>query len=250
MHIPANAILAVTIMALVASYHRFASERYWHTLRLPLRCVVYPILAVTLVWLGAQSWRRTRECVGQARLQTITRAIAAESGKATPERLAALGKAQIATLEDIVVAEPKNFEAAIELGEALRIQSFVGLPGYESLAEKALVWFRRAMELNPYDARARIGYGMCLDWLGRTEEAGRYFEEARRLDGNQYMVAARVGWHLFQIHDYPAARQWFKKSLDLTSNAHVSSNAFNAKFYLRLTDEKLAEATNSPALNR
>ena len=132
--------------------------------------------------------------------------------------------------------------AAIELGEALRIQSFVGLPGYEALAEKALVWFRKAMKLNPYDARAHIGYAMCLDWLGRADEAGRYFEEARRLDGNQFTVAARVGWHYFQIEDYATARQWFEKSLQL-ANPTINSNA---SIYLRLTDKKLAETTNSP----
>ena len=247
MHIPANALLAVTIMALVASYYRFASERYWHTVRLPLRIVVYPVLTVALVWLGVQSWRRTRECAGLARLNTVTRAIATQSGKAEPERLAALGKQQIEALESVVVAEPKNFEAAIELGEALRIQSFVGLPGYESLAEKALVWFRRAMELNAFEARARIGYGMCLDWLGRSEEAGRYFEEARRLDENQFTVAARIGWHHFQIQDYSGAKQWFEKSLKLTTDPKLNPNAV---IYLRLTEERLAESTNSPFFKR
>src|SRR6185312_16304653 len=34
MHIPANAILAVTLMALLSSYVRFATERYWFTARL------------------------------------------------------------------------------------------------------------------------------------------------------------------------------------------------------------------------
>jgi O-antigen ligase/Flp pilus assembly protein TadD len=247
MHIPANAILTVTILALVSSYYRFASERYWHTVRLPLRIVVYPVLAAALFWLGTQSWRRTRECVAMVRLQTVNRAIATESAKADPERLAALGKQQIAALEQVVVAEPKNFEAAIELGEALRIQSFVGLPGCESLAEKALVWFLRAMELNAYEARSRIGYGMCLDWLGRTEEAGRYFEEARRLDGNQFTIAARVGWHHFQIQDYAGAKQWFEQSIRLAPNTEVNSNAY---IYRDLTNQKLAESTNSPFLKR
>ena len=247
MHIPANAILAVTLMGLVASYYRFASERYWHTVRLPLRLVVYPLLAFAFCWLGMQSWRRTKECAGFSRLRSVTQAIATESANANPERLAALGKEQIAAMERLVVVDPKNFEAAIELGEALRIQSFVGLPGYESLAEKAMFWFHRAMELNPYDARARIGYGMCLDWLGRTEEAGRYFDEARRLDGNHYQVAARVGWHRFQIQDYAGAREWFEQSLRLTSGAMTNSNAL---FYRDLCKEKLAESTNSPFLKR
>jgi hypothetical protein len=244
MHIPANAILAVTVMAMVSSYYRFASERWWHTVRRPLRCAVFPVLVAALVFLGWQTWRRTGECAGLLRVQTVTRAIQRESGTASPERLADLGRQQVAALESVMVAEPQNLEAAKELGEALRIQSFTGLPGYESLAEKAMVWFKRAMKLNPYDAQARIGLGMCLDWLGRPADAAPLFKEAERLDPNHYSVPARVGWHYFQTQDYTRARDWFEKSRDLLWDERVNSNTF---LYLKLTREKLAGATNQPA---
>ncbi|MEY2410804.1 MAG: hypothetical protein QOF48_3474 [Verrucomicrobiota bacterium] len=239
MHIPANAILAVTIMALVSSYYRFTSERYWHTVRWPLRCVVYPILGAGLIYLGSETWRRTKESSALTRVQTISRAIERESFVSTAQRLAELGRQQILALEATIVAEPSNFEIADDLGEALRIQSFAGLPGYESLAEKAMVWFGRSMELNRYDSRSRVGYGMCLDWLGRREEAGRYFEEAAlRLDPHHYAVLARAGWHSFQIQDYAQAKKWFEKSLNSYCNMDLNSNAW---IYLKLTNEKLAE---------
>lgn len=243
MHVPANAILAVTIMALVSGYYRFTSERYWHTVRWPLRCVVYPVLGAGLVYLGFQTWRRTQECVGLVRVQAITRAISRESATAAPGRLADLGRQQISALESTIVAEPRNFEIANDLGEALRIQSFAGLPGYESLAEKAMVWFKRAMDLNPYDSHSRIGYGMCLDWLGRRGEAGRYFDEAaNRLDPNQYKVLAGAGWHYFQLEDYATAKKWFEKSINSFPDAEINSNA---RIYLKLTQQKLAETTNA-----
>ena len=243
MHIPANAILAVTILAMVSSYYRFASERWWHTVRWPLRCVVFPVLAAAIFFLGWQTARRTRECASLRRVQTVSGAIQREAGKATPDRLADLGRQQISALEAVMVAEPKNFEAARELGEALRIQSFAGLPGYESLAVKAMEWFKRAIKLNPYDAQANIGLGMCLDWLRRHAEAAPYFKEADRLDPNHYSVPARVGWHYFQVQDYARAKEWFEKSRALLWNEQINSNAF---LYLKLTDGKLAEATNQP----
>jgi len=244
MHVPANAILAVTIMALVSSYYRFASERYWHTVRWPLRCVVYPVLFAVLAYLGYQTWRRTKESITLAAAQSVTRTIGRESTNATPERLAELGRRQIAALEAVVVAEPKNFEAANELGEVLRMQSFVGLPGYERLAENAMEWFRRSMKLNPYDPQSRIGYGMCLDWLGRREEAGPYFEDvSKRIDPNHFRTMSFVGWHYFQLQDYVTAKKWFEKSMNL--HYHYESNS-NAWTYLRLTNEKLAERNSQP----
>lgn len=243
MHVPANAILAVTLMAMVSSYYRFASERWWHTVRWPLRCAVFPLLAAGLGFLGWQTWKRTGECVALSRVQSVTRAIQRESGTATPEKMAELGRRQIAALESVMVADENNFEAAKELGEALRLQSFAGLPDYESLAEKAMHWFKAAIRLNPFDAQANIGLGMCLDWLGRHAEAEPYFKEANRLDPNHYSVPARVGWHYFQVRDYQRAKDWFEKSRDTFWHERINSNAF---IYLKLIDEKLA-ATNFPA---
>jgi tetratricopeptide (TPR) repeat protein len=158
--------------------------------------------------------------------------------------MAELGRQQRAALEGTIVAEPRNFEIADELGEALRIQSFVGLPGYESLAENAMVWFKRAMDLNPYHSHSRIGYGMCLHQLGRHGEAGRYFDEAaNRLDPNHYAVLWQTGWHHFQLQDYATAKKWFEKSLSALSHAELNSNAW---IYLKLANQKLAEATNAP----
>ena len=44
-----NAILAVTLMALVSGYFRFSTEAYWHTVRLPLRGVVTLVLLAGLL---------------------------------------------------------------------------------------------------------------------------------------------------------------------------------------------------------
>jgi len=243
MHIPANAILAVTIMALVSSYYRFTSERYWHTVRWPLRCVVYPVLAAGLVFLGFQTWRRTGECVGLSRVQAITRTIERESEREanspTHEDRAELGRRQIAVMESVLVAEPKNFEAADELGEALRMQSSYGQPGYEALAEKALVWFRRSMDLNPYDPHSRIGYGRCLHQLGRHKEATPYFVEANRLDPNHYSIPAWYGWHFYQLEDYAAAKLWLQKSANMAWGEKLNPVAWN---HLKLVNEKLAQA--------
>jgi O-antigen ligase len=61
MHIPANAILAVTLMALVSGHFRFATERNWHTVRLPVRIPANLVLIAGLIFLGRSAWTATVE---------------------------------------------------------------------------------------------------------------------------------------------------------------------------------------------
>ena len=107
-----------------------------------------------------------------------------------------------------------------------------------------MFWFKKATELNRYDAQARIGLGMCLDWLGRHEEASPYFKQAYQLNPNHYSVSADVGWHHFQIQDYAAAKRWLEQSVNILYDTKINSNAWTR---LRLAKEKLASSTNQPA---
>ena len=57
LHIPANAILAVTLLALLSSNLRFATERYWLGARLPVKMLVTLALVAGVAYLGCQGWR-------------------------------------------------------------------------------------------------------------------------------------------------------------------------------------------------
>ena len=133
LHIPANAILGVTLLALLTSNVRFATERYWLSARLPVKLLVTIALAGGMAYLGWQGWRRGAECVWLRRAQ--------------PASLLVLDRA--ARLEKAFAAEPDNFETAYNIGEAYRIQSFEGGPGYAAQAETALRWYARARQLDP-----------------------------------------------------------------------------------------------------
>lgn len=56
---------------------------------------------------------------------------------------------------------------------------------------------------------------MVLHWLGRSAEAGPWFEQALKLDPNSYYVRAHMGWHYYQLGDYAKAREWFLRSLKM-----------------------------------
>ena len=69
LHIPANAILAVTLLALLSSNLRFATERHWLGARPPVRVLATLALIAGVAYLGGQGWRHGREAVWLARAE-------------------------------------------------------------------------------------------------------------------------------------------------------------------------------------
>ncbi len=201
MHIPANAILAVALMALLSSQQRFASERYWLNLRVASRCAATLVLLAGLAYLGYEGWRGAREDLWLQRAR----------------RTQPFSYARIEALEKAFEAEPMNFETSYAIGECYRIKSFNNEseePG--TLAKKAMEWYQRGMKLDPYDGYNWLRYGMCLDKFGGDEgsqaEAAPYYKHADELDPNGYYMAANIGWHYMQTGDYAAARSWLERS--------------------------------------
>ena len=220
LHIPANAIVGVTLLALLSSNLRFATEKFWLNLRLPLKTLATLILVSSIAYLSAQEFSRSRETLWLDRAELLP--------NFSPEKTAALEKA--------FAAEPQNFQTAYAIGECYRTQSFNGNSNYESLAKTAMEWFSRGMKSNPYDGYNYLSYGMCLDWLERHDEAEPYFNRADALDPNGYFVAANIGWHYVQAGDYAAARPWLIRSLRLSPHDNQI-----AQSYLDLAEHKLVE---------
>src|SRR5207249_1819141 len=54
MHIPANAILAVALMAMLSSHLRFTTERYWSSLGAGKKALASAVLLAGLLYLGQQ----------------------------------------------------------------------------------------------------------------------------------------------------------------------------------------------------
>ncbi len=228
MHIPANAILAIALMALLSSCLRFATERYWVTLRQCGKLVASVILLAGLVYLGHQGWHRATEHVWQAR--------AAGAPSFSP--------AQVASLKEAFAADPMNADTACAIGEALRRQSSEGGTNYVQLAEQAIQWFDRSIKLNSWGGYSFLnpwaGYGWCLDWLGRVDQSASYFQRADELDPNNYFLTAHIGLHYLQLGDYAAARSWLERSLRL----QCQDNAI-ARNYLAIVNKRMLEAATN-----
>lgn len=224
MHIPANAIVAITLMALLTGHLRFATDRYWSGLALGMKVLATTVLLAGIAYLAEQASHHASEYVWLQR--------AARAPKFSPEQAELLTKA--------FAAEPKNAETADATGEAFRVQSLAGGGDHEALATNALGWFERGMKLNPLDAFGFLRYGACLDWLGRQTDSAPYFSRAEELDPNSYFTVATIGLHYVALEDNAAARPWFERSLRLKWKDNPI-----ARNYLEIVDRRLLEsATN------
>jgi tetratricopeptide (TPR) repeat protein len=220
LHIPANALLGVTWLALLSSNLRFATERHWLPARLPVKTLMTLALVAGVGYLGYQECRLGREQLWLLRAHQL------------PE----FSSARTAALIRAFAVERKNFETAYNIGEGYRTQSFKGGPDYEDLARTAMAWYARGMKLDRYDGYDDMRCGMCLDWLGRHAEAGPYFSRAEALDPNGNYTIANVGWHYVQVEDYAAARFWLARSMRL----HWQENVIG-RSYLEIAERKLVE---------
>lgn len=234
MHVPANAIIAVTLMALLSSHMRFATDKYWITARPWLKAIASIVLLAGVVYFAQQDWRLASEYAWLNRAE--------QASPYSPKQVALLTKA--------FAIEPKNPDTAYKIGEAYRIQSkeggmryegqdFQGLT-YKDLATRAMQWFERSSRLDPWNAYSFANYGWCLDWLGRQGESAPYFDKANQLDPNGYYTLAMIGMHHFEIGNLVASKPWFERSIRLQWIDNPISRT-----YLQLANQKLMEAATN-----
>lgn len=227
LHIPANALIAVSFLALLTGQLRGATEDYRREVRVPGKMAAIVILAVGMVYFGWQGYRRAEESYWLAQAQN-------------PDLLV-LDRA--ALLEKAFAVEPKDFQTAYDIGELYRLQSFEGGNDYESQAQTAIQWYERAMKLDPFDAYDYLGKGMCLDWLGQTDRSGPDYSRAERLDPNNYFIVSYIGWHYIQTGDYAAARVWFQRSVRLYWDYNMM-----ARNYWDIVEDKLTKNASGQAV--
>lgn len=230
LQIPGNALQIAILAALLASHHRFATERFWFGAGPVLKSALSLLLAGAVGWLLFQTVRLGREYFWLERAST--------QRIYSTEKIVMLTKAH--------AVEPNNGETTLAIADSYRFQSLEGghdfedQEGYEKLAQRALQWYARGTNANPHEGYNFLGTGQCLDYIGRTNEARAFFDRAEVLDPNGYWTVAYIGRHFVEIGDYGAARRWFERSLRL----RWEENQY-AKDWLDRMNEVLTQAAMS-----
>jgi O-antigen ligase len=221
MQIPANAVTAITLMALLTAHWRFGTERFWFNPGYAGKFLLAAAVAGGVWFMGREGAQAGRE------FYWLERGLNADTGEGQVE---GLKKAQ--------EIEPRNFMTDYEIGESYRLQAWEGKPGNEDLALKALPWFKRAMELNRYDYESPLSCGMCLDWLDRTKEATPYFVRGLELYRNGATVEWKFAWHCSILGNYSMTEAWLERSMQVLPSPE-------AEGYLKMVRERMAEGLPS-----
>jgi O-antigen ligase len=222
MQIPANACIAVTLMALLAAQWRFATERFWFN---PGR-IGKVILAIAA--LGTAGFLGVRGVQAGTEFYWVNQSL---NPKATWDQ-------EVAGLKKAHEIDPRNYLTLYELGECYRGRALQGDPGNEALAAQAMDYYKAAMNLNHYDSWSPMRYGMCLDWLDRSQEANPYFTKTLTLRPNNSTLEFYLGRHSMEVGNYPLAKMWF----EYADWAHPPSDL--AKSYLKVVEERLANPSH------
>jgi O-antigen ligase len=229
LHIPALAIVCVTLMAIITSHWRFATERFWIRPGVVGRSVGTLACAAMAAWLGFNTVRT----VSEQRL--ILRA----------EKMPEHNEAYRDLMKQAFATDSKNSETAYWIGSSLRREAWNGAGAYQKQTEEAIEWFNKAMALDPYTPQAYIGVGMCLDFLDRRQEAWPYFRKALVLDPHNYYVLATYGWHLIQFQAWLPAAKKLAFSLGIQPN-----NNTMARSYFDIAVRKLDEQNRPPEVSK
>ena len=225
MHIPANALIAVILMAVLTSHLRFATERFWVNPGWPGRLLAVLVLLGGMTFLSVHAFRLGLE--------------AHYLGKA--EALKLEPKAQLQAYRKAHEIEPMNAESALMIGELIRQEAWRGEEGYQDLAREALGWFERGIQLNPWDSHGYLKAGMCLHWLDDHEKAGDHFDKGLKMDPKSSFVLGFYGWHLLQLGDLEGAHKYLAEGYSYYRKENTM-----AKKYLDFVERKLAEQRENP----
>lgn len=230
MHIPANAIVAVTLMALLSGHMRFSTERYWRKLQWAGK----PLLS--LVLLGVCGFLATQVGHGAQEQRFLRKAARAKEFDN-----------RVSELKAAYSVESQNSETTYQLGELYRLASWESATEYRQLATQAMEWFGRAVKVNPFDPYIYVGLGMCLHWLDRSGEAEPYFIKALELDPKNYIIQGNAGWHYFQLGAWDQSEHWYTQAVFYAHwHPDVRFKSYEeGRMYLRLIQERRAE---KPAL--
>lgn len=199
MHIPANAIVAITLMAIISGSLRFSTDRYWMRNGLIARVLLAAGLFGGCAYLVPQTLRLTHESRELSRVASIKVA----------------DQTRLGHLNQAFQIENRNPKTAFEIGDHHWRESSEGSTDYAASAKEAIAWFETASKLNPLDPTALVRHGMCLDWLDKHDEARVLFQKALELDPNGFSTVGHMGWHFMQVKNYKEARVWLTRSLEL-----------------------------------
>jgi O-antigen ligase len=206
MHIPANAIVAVVLLAFLTSSLRYGRKSYWVKQSLPVRLIVslfILLFAGILFWnslLTLKSWSLSR----RAAEPTLTVSEQAE------------------LLSDAQNLDKENWKIALQRGNLL-LNDALSQEDPELLEwelSEAARSYRQGIENNHFEYRLFGGMAMVLTLQGQYDEAQACSEKMMKLRPNGSDTSAIHGWCALYRGDYELALNYLERSIHLKNEGN------------------------------
>jgi len=240
MHTPADALLAVALMALLTAQWRFVSERFWMNPGRIGRILLSVAALASTIWLARDSIHLERQQYWYEQAKAEQRFLDQTVDPDSIETIQADARLQayarkVDALRHACELDRTDAVAALYLAASYWDKAVQGREGYQIdtlLAMQASSW---AMLANPLDPYAVGKYGECLEWLDRHSEAGRYFARARVLDPNGWYPKFCEAKHDMELGRLQEARSRFIEA--------GQACGWNPELvgYVEMVDHRLAE---------
>lgn len=141
----------------------------------------------------------------------------------------------IKSFQEALQDDPKYSDAALYLGHAYRMVFDI---------EAAERYYRLALDLDPANVEARIGYGAMLTDAGNTDGAAREFLQARERDPNNDRIYSSLAYTYRLANNFDFAADTARKAIALNaSNANAHFTLGDCLRYMRKFQEAATEYT-------
>jgi tetratricopeptide (TPR) repeat protein len=158
---------------------------------------------------------------------------AGQTSEATQPRAPVLDEARVQSLNTVLASDPKNVNAAIELGN-----TYFDAERWED----AITWYERALEIDPKNADASTDLGVSYYYSNRPDQALAQFEHSLEVNpthtktllnkgivlafGKQDLKAAAVEWQrVVELAPESPEGQAARRALEGIASAHSTAGA-------------------------
>lgn len=206
MHIPANALLLVTIMGFTVAMEDGHSRFKRVEMKPPLKYALATLLFLFFLaggWLGGRTFLADRDTY-----------------KGNNARLSFSYDHALGHYQRAIEVDPKFAKPYAKMGDIYRTQSYFQirpewLAKRKKLAQQAIAAYQRSLTLNPYNSDVLVRLARSYELAGDDDAAFKTYQQALAIDPNNAFNHFRVGMFYRNSGDEKRAAEHFEKSRQL-----------------------------------
>lgn len=123
---------------------------------------------------------------------------------------------EITELENIVKVNPNDKASIVRLANLLQDSG---------LYDRAIIYYKKYLELDPTDSNARVDIGICYYNLNDLQSAITEMETALKYQPKHQLAHLNLGIVNLTAGNVDVSKEWFKKALEIDPNSQAGKRA-------------------------